>query len=87
MTRVKYADPAFNLYDDTALVAFLDDETMFSYEVATHGGRVEVPFGVLRKALRKAADLHLTQTTITRLRLDIAASKARGEDCVLYDCF
>jgi len=79
---------SFNLFHDWKLKDFLDKEADF-YGYLNSGGTgiAEVPVEVLERALRMAAKLGLSETTVERLEQDIAAVKSTGEKSVTYYCY
>ena len=81
-------ESSFNLFHDWKLKDFLDKEADF-YGYLNLGGTgiAEVPVKVLERALRMAAKLGLSETTVRRLEQDIAAVKSTGEKSVTYYCY
>lgn len=90
VVRITFAEPSFNLDDDQKLVDFLEAESeagFYPYINDYGSGEVDVPLGVLRKAVRKAPELGLSQEIVNRLKEDIAFARANKDESVTYSCF
>lgn len=84
---IKMADPTFKFQDERGLVNFLNAEVYIYSNLHDGGGTIDVPLCVLRKALRKAKELHITAETIKHLKEDIKAAKIKNDESVTYSCF
>lgn len=90
VTKNGFADPTFNVYASQKLVNFLDSESeagFYSYLNSYGSGDVDIPIKVLRKAVRLALQLDLTEDIVKRLKEDIASAKAKKDESVTYSCF
>ncbi len=85
--EIKTAGPSFNSDEDQELVDFLDIEADFYETLRDGGGMPDVPVKVLRKALHMREELHLSEKTVARLKEDISAAKAQGDESVTYSYF
>lgn len=85
--RVEKIDTAtpnsFNLWHDTELVDYLDEECGFFENLGDGGGLTEVPITVLRSAIK---ELNLDPDTIKCLEQDIEAGE-KDNGFVTYYCF
>ncbi len=84
---IKLGKVSFNLFRDRNLADFLDAEIQLYGGIHDGSGLIEVPVKVLKKALRKSAELDLNDDTVTCLQSDLAHAKATQEDVVTYYCF
>jgi hypothetical protein len=78
------------VYQDRKLVDFIEHESeagFYPYLNDYGSGEVDVPVTALRKAVRMAAKLELSEETIKRLKEDIAAAKSSGDESVTYSCY
>lgn len=79
--------PSFNLWSDGALTTFLEVEAGIYEHLASDGtGMTEIPISVLRKAVKKAAELNIDEETVNQLKKDIAAAKSSKDEYVSYYC-
>ncbi len=87
--EIKLADvPSFNLWHNTKLVQFLDEESdIFSFLNANGTGEIEISVKVLKKAAKMAKKLDIDSDTINSLQEDIDFAKSNRRDSVIYDCF
>lgn len=80
--------PSFNVWRDHELIDFMDEEGDFFSQLTNGGvGFVIVEVKVIRKALREAVNLNLSENTVKQLKQDIAFAKAKKDDTVTYHCF
>lgn len=85
--EIKMADASFNFQDEGNLVDFLDAEIDVYSHLYDGGGMIDVPLNILRKAVRKAGELHLSEKTIKHLKEDIKSAKFNNDESVTYSCF
>ena len=79
---------SFNLWHDTKLMDFLEDEANFFSRLSDDGNGVsEVSVEVLENAVSKAVELELDDDTVANLKKDIAWAKANDEEFVQYYCY
>lgn len=85
--KIEMADASFDIFEEDSLVEFLNsqDETVGNFY--DDSGTVEVPIGLLRKALIKSADLKLSGQTINSLKKDINSASKNNDDTITYSCF
>ena len=90
VVQVTFADPSFNVYQDQKLVNFIETESeagFYPYLNDYGSGEVDVPLKVLRKAIRMASKLDLSEETIKLLKEDITFARANKDESVTYSCF
>jgi hypothetical protein len=87
--EIKLAEvPSFNLWHNTKLVQFLDEESdIFSFLNTSGTGEIEISVKVLKKAINSAKKLDIDSDTINSLQEDIDFAKSKNNDYVIYDCF
>lgn len=88
--EIKFAEPSFNVYEDQKLVNFIEAESeagFYPYLNDYGSGEVDVPLKVLRKAVRMASKLELSEETVKHLKEDVASAKAKKDESVTYSCF
>ena len=79
---------SFNLWHDTKLMDFLEDEANFFSRLSDDGNGVsEVSVEVLENAVSKAIELELDADTVANLKKDIAWAKEHNEVNVQYYCY
>ena len=91
VNSIEYAEESsFDVFRDKALVDMLndlDEDGLLSERILSGSGMVDVPVKALRKALKSAAKLGLSEQTIRFLKQDVAFAESKKEDTVTYDCF
>ena len=86
--EIKFADSSFNVSHDRKLIEFIETEAGFYSYLNSYGsGEVDVPLKVLRKAVRMASELDLTEDTVKQLKEDIIFAKTNKDESVTYSCF
>ncbi len=85
--EIKMADASFNFQEEGNLLDFLDNEIDVYSNLNDGVGMIDIPMRVLRKAVKKAAELNLSEKTIESLKEDIKAARLNKDESVTYSCF
>ena len=85
--EIKMADASFNFQEEGNLLDFLDNESDVYSNLNYGVGMIDIPMRVLRKAVRKADELHLSEDTIKCLKKDIETARLNKDESVTYNCF
>jgi len=79
---------SFNLWHDSKLVSFLDEEASFFSSLSTDGtGVTEVSVETLEGAVKQADKLGIDTATVENLKKDIAWAKSQDAEYVQYYCY
>ncbi len=87
--EVKTADyETFSLTHDTKLAAFLASEE-FIYDALTPNGNgmVGIPVKTLKRVIKRANNLELSEGVVDAIKKDIAFAESRGDEFVDYSLF
>ena len=84
---IKMGKMSFNLYRDSNLADFLDNEIELYGRIHDGTGIIDIPVKILKKALRQSERLNLSEKTMKRLQFDIASAKSSKDEVVTYYCF
>ena len=87
VVEIKMADASFNFQEEGNLLDFLDNEIDVYSNLHDGGGMIDVPLSILKKAVKKAAELNLSEKTIESLKEDIKAARLNKDESVTYNCF
>ncbi|MBI4333707.1 MAG: hypothetical protein HY673_20785 [Chloroflexi bacterium] len=87
--KVRMADcESFNLNRDAKLAAFLSSSENIYDALAPDGtGILGVPVKTLKRAIKRARGLELSQAVADVLKKDVAFAEGRGDDLVDYFLF
>lgn len=87
VVEIQMADPSFKFEDESDLLDFLNNEIDVYDNLHNGGGMIDVPLSILRKAVRMAGELHLSEKTIKCLKQDIRTARLNKDESVSYSCF